>query len=377
MPWHSHLTSGFVVGIIGGGQLGRMMVTAASRLGYHTVVLSPECDAPAAQFAHKHIHCDYSDLRGLEELADYADAVTYELEQLPLDSVQWISERAYLAPGIKALDVSQDRIREKRFLNSNDVPTTAWRECSSVSDVAAALASFGRDSILKVAFGGYDGKGQARVSADISDAELAKTWEGLSHGRDMVAVLEAMVDFDCELSVVVARDKDGRTTAYDVVRNYHENQILHTTVVPAGVSPDIALRAQEMAIRIAEALDYIGVMCLELFLTADGELLANEIAPRPHNSGHWTLDACYTDQFEQHIRAVCGLPLGSSRRFVDATMRNILGTELDKVSEHIPNPKARLHLYGKDEWRPGRKMGHVTILEGAANEPSQYSSMTE
>jgi len=373
---NSWLPPGSVIGIVGGGQLGRMMAIAASRLGYYTAVLSPDNNTPAVQVSHRHIHCDFDDLQGLEELANYADVVTYELEQLPLNSMQWIAERCYLAPGIHALDISQNRVREKRFLNSIDVPTTPWKECRSVSEVTAALKSFGRTSILKVAFGGYDGKGQVKIEPDIPTPELVENWDRLSSGQEMVTILEAAVEFDCELSVVIARDKHGQCGAYDAGRNIHKNHILDTTTVPAGIKPEVALRAQSMAVNVADALDYVGVMCLELFLTADGDLLANEIAPRPHNSGHWTLDACYTDQFEQHIRAVCGLPLGSSQRFADATMQNILGTERAKIEEHFPNPKAHVHLYGKDEWRPGRKMGHVTFLDGPDKEQLQSSSNT-
>jgi len=364
------LTPGAVVGIVGGGQLGRMMAIAASRLGFFTAVLSPDGNAPAVQVSHRHIQGEYHDRQALSELTRRADVVTYELEQIPLEGMQWVAENAYLAPNIQALGVSQDRVKEKAFLNANAVPTTAWKECRNVADVEAALSEFGCDSILKVAFGGYDGKGQAKILKDAGTSDVAETWERLSHGQDMVTILEATVDFDCEISVVVARDKAGNVAPYDPVRNHHENHILATTIVPAGIDPAIGEKAQSLATTVANALEYVGVMCLEMFVTTDGELLANEIAPRPHNSGHWTLDACFTDQFEQHIRAICGLPLGSGQRFADATMQNILGTEREKVGLHFPNHNARVHLYGKQEWRAGRKMGHVTILDKLLCDPA-------
>ncbi|MEC7395582.1 MAG: 5-(carboxyamino)imidazole ribonucleotide synthase [Pseudomonadota bacterium] len=367
---NAYLTPGAVVGIVGGGQLGRMMAIAASRLGFFTAVLSPDVNAPAVQVSHRHIKGDYDNRRALSELTERADVLTYELEQIPLEGMQWVSENAYLAPNIHALDVSQDRVKEKAFLNSNGVPTTAWKECRNVADVKTALSEFACDSILKVAFGGYDGKGQEKILRDAGASDIAKIWDRLSLGQEMVTILEATVDFDCEISVVVARDKAGNVVPYDPVRNHHENHILATTIVPAGIDPAIGEKAQTLAKTVASALEYVGVMCLEMFVTTDGELLANEIAPRPHNSGHWTLDACFIDQFEQHIRAICGLPLGSGKRFADATMQNILGTEREKVGLYFPNHNARVHLYGKEEWRPGRKMGHVTILDRLLCDPA-------
>ena len=362
-PSGSSLMPGAVVGIVGGGQLGRMMSIAASRLGFHSAILAPDDDAPAVQVSHHHIKRGYDDPFGYSELSDIADVVTYELEQIPLNGLQAITDKARISPNLYALEVSQDRAKEKQFLNVNQVPTTAWKECRTIANVETALNEFGCDSILKVAFGGYDGKGQTRIHCNANASEISKIWEDLAQGNELVTILEATVEFKCEISVVVARDERGRIEAYDPVRNHHKDHILEKTIIPAGIDTEVSIRAQTLASMVAEALDYVGVMCLEMFITQDDKLLANEIAPRPHNSGHWTLDACYTDQFEQHIRAICGLPLGSAQRFADATMQNILGTEHAAVSKHLSDPNARIHLYGKSEWRTGRKMGHVTILE--------------
>jgi len=273
-------------------------------------------------------------------------------------ATQYKGKDALIAPNIHALDVSQDRVKEKAFLNSNGVPTTAWKECRNVADVETALSEFACDSILKVAFGGYDGKGQAKILRDAGASDIAEIWDRLSHGQEMVTILEATVDFDCEISVVVARDKAGNVVPYDPVRNHHENHILATTIVPAGIDPAIGEKAQTLAKTVASALEYVGVMCLEMFVTTDGELLANEIAPRPHNSGHWTLDACFTDQFEQHIRAIAGWPLGSTVRLMDVEMENLLGDDVMKAYGSA-GPGDMITLYGKREMRAGRKMGHV------------------
>jgi len=362
------LVPGSVVGILGGGQLGRMTAIAATRLGFRTAVLSPGVDDPAVSVAHHHIQSDYTDLSGLSELAERADVVTYELEQLPLKTLHWLSQFVPVAPGCRVLEVAQDRIREKTFLTSSGIPTAPWSAVMRRDELLPALATIGRPAVFKVAYGGYDGKGQAMIGDDTTDSDVLAIWDRLSAGAEMTAVVEAKLNFDCELSVLVARDAGGNKVAYDPTFNIHKNHILDTSLVPAPVAPGIAEDAQSIGYELADALDLVGVLCLELFLMPSGELFANEIAPRPHNFGHWTLDASYTDQFEQLVRAICGLPLGDPSRFADARMQNIIGAEAADVGRYIEIANAKLHLYDKAEARPGRKMGHVTFLGGVSAE---------
>lgn len=361
------LPPGSIIGIMGGGQLGRMMAIAAVRLGYKVAVLSPNSNDPAVTVAHHHINAEFDDRNGLMELANLVDIVTYELEQLPLESVAWLSERITVAPDCFALEIAQNRIREKSFFESIGIPTVPWMAVEDRGKILSAIADVGRPAIVKVAYGGYDGKGQVTIGKGDSDEEILALWDRLSAGVEMTAIAEKKVEFDCELSVIVARDWQGNTITYDPILNVHKDHILDTSIVPAPVGDRKIDAAQSMACLIVEGLGYVGVLCLELFLMPSGELLANEIAPRPHNSGHWTLDACYTDQFEQLIRAIGGLPLGDARRFVDIWMKNILGFDAMNLSQFLDAGNAKLHLYGKDEVRPGRKMGHVTYLLGGPN----------
>lgn len=356
------LPQGSVIGILGGGQLGRMTAIAASLLGYKVVVLSAGRDDPAVAFSHRHIHAEVEDRSALAELAELADIVTYEREQLPLEAVAWLSERVAVAPDCFALEVAQDRIREKSFFGSIGIPTVPWRPVTNRGELVAATAEVGRPAIFKVAYGGYDGKGQATIEAGDTDEDILAVWDRFSNDAEMTAIVERKIAFDCELSVIVARDRQGRMVTYDPSLNDHKNHILDTSTVPAPVGEEQLDDARAMVCEIAEGLGYVGVLCLELFLMPSGELLANEIAPRPHNSGHWTIDACYTDQFEQLIRAIAGLPLGDPRRFTDACMKNIIGSDAEDISTYLEAPNAKLHLYGKEEIRPGRKMGHVTYL---------------
>ena len=339
-----------------------MTAIAASRLGYKVAVLSAGPDDPAVAVAHRHIQASFDDREALAELATYADVVTYELEQLPLEPVVWLAERVPVAPGTFVLETAQDRIREKTFFGKVGIPTVPWQAITSRDAVVAAIDAIGRPAIFKVAYGGYDGKGQKAIEEGDADADLFAIWDRLSNGREMTAIAEQKVFFDCELSVIVARDRQGNMVTYDPALNVHRNHILNTTTVPAPAEKFVLDTAREMVCKLANGLDYVGVLCLELFLMPDGALLANEIAPRPHNSGHWTLDACYTDQFEQLVRAIAGLPLGDARRFVDVRMENIIGPDGADISRYLEAPNAKLHLYGKHEIRPGRKMGHVTHL---------------
>jgi len=356
------LSAGSTVGILGGGQLGRMTAIAAARLGYKTAILSPNPADPAVSVAHHFVRSDFTDYAGLIKLADLADVVTYELEQLPLESLQWLSQFVPVAPGCRVLEIAQDRIQEKTFLSSAGIPTAPWRPVRERDQLLPSLEAIGRPAILKVAYGGYDGKGQAVIDADTTDAHALEIWDRLSSGAEMAAVVEEKLDFDCEVSVLVARDRAGRTATYDPTFNIHKQHVLDSSIVPAPIAAPVSRESLTIGCNLAEAIDLVGLICLELFVMPSGDIFANEIAPRPHNSGHWTLDASYTDQFEQLVRAVCGLPLGNPRRYADARMQNILGADATKLGQYAEIPNAKLHLYGKSEAKPGRKMGHVTFL---------------
>lgn len=350
------LPPGGTIGIIGGGQLGRMAALAAARLGYRVHVFSPEADSPAAQVAAFATVAAYTDAAALETFARAVDVVTFEFENVPADSVRLLSALVPVRPSWRVLDVAQDRIHEKQFFNANGIATPPWREVAGIADLAAAVAEIGRPAVLKTTRLGYDGKGQARIAAD---TDLAAAWESMGAP---VGVLEGFVDFAGEISVIVARGIDGAWAGFEPAWNVHANHILDTTQVPAPLAAGLAADAVAVARRCAEALDLVGLLAVEMFVTRDGRLLANEMAPRPHNSGHWTIDACVTDQFEQFIRAVCGLPLGNPERHSDAVMKNLIGDDVNEWLEVLRDPDAKLHLYGKAEARAGRKMGHVTRL---------------
>jgi 5-(carboxyamino)imidazole ribonucleotide synthase len=347
---------GSVIGILGGGQLGRMTALAAARLGYRTHVLCPEADAPAIEVAGAATVAPYDDAGAAAEFAAAVDVVTIEFENIPEAAVHRLAARRPLRPPPLALRVSQDRAIEKRFVNDAGIATAPWAEVGGPEELKAALARIGRPAVLKTARLGYDGKGQVRIGAG---GDVGCAWSELGRAR---AVLEGLVDFEREVSVVLARRSDGAIAAYPPVENRHVDGILATTVAPARIPAALAAEAVTIGSRIAAALGLVGLLATEMFLTRDGRLLVNEIAPRPHNSGHWTIDACATSQFEQLVRAICGLPLGSTERHADAVMTNLLGDDVDRWRELLQQPDARLHLYGKREARPGRKMGHVTRL---------------
>lgn len=346
---------GSTIGILGGGQLGRMLALAAARLGLKTHVYSDEDDAPAFDVCHARTFARYDDERSLAHFAVACDVVTFEFENVPARTAAFVAERAPLHPGARALALTQDRLEEKNFIASLGLRTPAFHAVSSPEDGRAAFAAIDGPSVLKTRRFGYDGKGQAKaVSAD----EVVGAWTTF---EDAPSILEAFVDFEFEASVIAARGLDGDFAAYDPPQNVHENHILRRSTVPSQLNPTQAAQARAIARRIADALEYVGVLAVELFVTRDRALLVNEIAPRVHNSGHWTLDACLVSQFEQHIRAVAGWPLGSPERHADAVMENIIGAEAadwHKLSESC----GALHLYGKKELRPGRKMGHITRL---------------
>ncbi|PYE88649.1 5-(carboxyamino)imidazole ribonucleotide synthase [Phyllobacterium leguminum] len=353
------LQPGSTIGIIGGGQLGRMLAMAAAKLGFRTVILEPQADCPAAQVANRQIVAPYDDTDALAELARSCNVITYEFENVPVEAALELAEKKPVYPPPIALEISQDRFREKAFLNDCDIATAPWYLVNDTRSLAAGLAAIGGPAILKTRRLGYDGKGQVRLKGDGSD-DLAAALDAIGNTP---AILEGFVAFEREVSVIAARDREGESQVYDIAENVHSNGILATSTVPAAITPATADMAREAAEKLMHALDYVGVMGLEFFVLADGSLLANEFAPRVHNSGHWTEAACAISQFEQHIRAIAGLPLGDPIRHSDCVMENLIGNDIARVPEILREPQAVLHLYGKAEARPGRKMGHVTKLK--------------
>ena len=352
------LPPGSTIGIIGGGQLGRMLAMAAARLGYRTVVLEPQGDCPAAQVCNRQIVAAYDDAFALADLAREAAVVTYEFENVPVEAANLLVADVAVLPPPAALEVSQDRLAEKHFLNGIGLSTAPFRRVDSGEDLAAALAAFGGNGVLKSRRLGYDGKGQRMLRA----AGPADAAQAFAEMGGVPLILEGFVAFEREISVVAARGADGARAAYDPAENVHREGILHTSTVPARIPPATAEAARKAAFAILEALDYVGVVGVEFFVLADGSVMVNEIAPRVHNSGHWTEAVCAVSQFEQHIRAVAGLPLGDPSRHSGCVMENLIGDDVLRVPELLEEPNLVLHLYGKAETRPGRKMGHFTRL---------------
>ena len=346
---------GGTIGIVGGGQLGRMLALAAARLGLKTCIYNDASDAPAFQVTPHAISAAYDDLEQLGTFADICDVVTFEFENLPAHAIAHLEQHVPVRPGAHALATTQDRLTEKSFVEKLGLKTAPFFEVSSQAQAREAFERLDGKGILKTRRFGYDGKGQAKVaSAD----DAAKAFDGF---KGAPAILEGFVDFSYEASVVAARGADGAFAAFDPPENEHENHILRRSTVPSRLSPAQADQAKAIAKAIADALDYVGVFAVELFVGSDGALLVNEIAPRVHNSGHWTIEACQCSQFEQHIRAVAGWPLGDPARHADAVMENIIGAEAN-AWESLARAGA-LHLYGKREARLGRKMGHMTQLK--------------
>jgi 5-(carboxyamino)imidazole ribonucleotide synthase len=353
---------GGTLGILGGGQLGRMLAVAAAQLGLKAHVYAPEADSPAADVA-RFTRGGWDDAAALGAFAAAVDVVTLEFENVPLAAVERLAPLAPVRPGGAALAAAQDRVAEKSFLNAAGVATAPWRAVDGPDDLARALDALGLPAILKTRRLGYDGRGQAWI-ATRADAPAALAALG-----GAPAILEAVAPFVRELSVVAARGLDGAVAAFDAAENVHRDGILRSTTVPGAIAPPVAQAARATTMRVMEALGYVGVMALEFFELADGRLLANEIAPRVHNSGHWTLEACAVDQFEQQVRAVCGWPLGDPARHADATMENLIGEAALGWRALAAERGAALHLYGKAEVRPGRKMGHVTRLRPLGSPP--------
>ena len=347
---------GGTIGIIGGGQLGRMLSLAASALGLKTCIYNDAPDAPAFQVTQNALAAPYDDLNMLAGFAEVCDAVTFEFENLPAHAIAHVAERVPVRPGANALAMTQDRLTEKTFVETLGLKTAPFFNVTSVEQAREAFGRLNGRGILKTRRFGYDGKGQAKVSSADDTAKAFESFKGAP------SILEGFVDFSYEASVVAARSSDGAFAAYDPPENEHENHILRRSTVPSQLTSAQVTEAKAIAQKIADALDYVGVLAVELFVGKDGMLLVNEIAPRVHNSGHWTIEACQCSQFEQHIRAVAGWPLGDPVRHADAVMENIIGAEAD-AWEALAKGGA-LHLYGKKEARPGRKMGHVTRLKG-------------
>lgn len=346
---------GSTIGILGGGQLGRMLAMAASKLGYKTHIYCPEEDSPAFQIASSHTVAEYLDEGALKEFASQVDVVTYEFENVPARTAHILAQAKMLRPVWKALAVSQDRLSEKDFLNEHGIETAPYQAFQGEEELRAALSVVGKPAVAKTRRFGYDGKGQAviRSSADIPSA--------MKIIGEQEAILEGFIAFDREISAIVTRSESGDVAAFPVSENVHTNHILDETTIPAVVTPTVSAKAQVMATKVANALEYIGVVTIEMFVSdQSGKVLVNEIAPRVHNSGHWTIEGAKTSQFEQHIRAICGLPLGDPAAIGSVRMKNLLGEDILKMPELLADSGAHVHHYGKVEPRMGRKMGHVT-----------------
>ena len=345
------------IGIIGGGQLGRMLAMAAARLNLRTVILEPQPDCPAAQVANAQIVAAYDDPNALAELARVSDIVTYEFENVPVAAAETLAAAVPVFPPPRALEVSQDRLVEKSFIRDCGILTADFAAVDSQADLEAALDAFGGVGVLKTRRLGYDGKGQRLFRSPAENRDGA--FEALG---GVPLILESLVPFEREVSIIAARDRNGTIACYDPAENVHRNGILHTSTLPARISEATADQARKAARAILDSLGYVGVIGVEFFVLPDGGLVANEIAPRVHNSGHWTEAACAVSQFEQHIRAVAGHTLGDPRRHSDCVMQNLIGDDIEDVPAWLEKPGVLVHLYGKTEARPGRKMGHITQI---------------
>jgi 5-(carboxyamino)imidazole ribonucleotide synthase len=351
---------GSTVGVLGGGQLGRMFAMAARRLGYRVHTLSPEHDTPTGQIADVEINAPYDDLDAVRRFAQAVDVVTFEFENVSAEAAAAAEAHAVVRPNGHALFIAQHRLREKSFVAERGLPVPPFAPVRSAEDLASALGTVGTPAILKTAAFGYDGKGQVAIR---QAGDALGAWESL--GRQE-SILEAFIDLEREISVIGARGVDGSWSHFGPIDNAHRHHILDVSVAPSTVAAPIGARAVEVTRAVMEALDFVGLLCVEFFVANDGRLLVNELAPRPHNSGHLTFDACRTSQFEQQLRAVCGLPLGSPELLQPAAMANLLGDLWAKGEPRwaaaLRIPEVKLHLYGKTSARPGRKMGHITAL---------------
>ncbi len=347
-----------ILGILGGGQLGRMSALAAARLGIKTHIYCPEGNCPASLVTDRFTRADYEDQNALKAFAQSVDVISYEFENIPIETVEFLTAIKPVYPDANLLRVSQNRLKEKQFLNAIGIPTAPWAPAHSAEDIDAVLRRWEvSECIVKTARFGYDGKGQLKHKLGSDSVE---NWPKLQTNE---AIIEGIIDFAYEASVIVARDVFGSIEAFPPVVNEHKNHILSKTVSPAPIPDEVKEKMIDMAVRLSQRVNLIGVLALELFVSKSGEILANEIAPRTHNSGHWTMDACTVSQFEQHVRAVCGLPLAKPIQHTDVEMVNLIGDDILKLPDYYKTPGACVHLYGKEEAREGRKMGHVNLLK--------------
>ena len=358
----TRINPGGTIGILGGGQLGRMIALEAARLGYHCHIFCPDERSPAFQVAQFKTVADYTDEAALQDFVAAVDIVTYEFENIPTATVALAAATKPLRPGVKALEMTQDRLTEKDFLNASGVQTAPYAAFETADQLALAFAKIGRPAVAKTRRFGYDGKGQTMVKGK-SDLEAVMDVTG-----GAPAILEGFVDFDREISVIVARSASGDVAAFPVAENIHSNHILNQTTVPAKIRETLEAKAKVIATRLANALEYVGVMAVEMFVNdARSEIVVNEIAPRVHNSGHWTIEGAQTSQFEQHVRAICDLPLGPTGALGDVVMKNLLGKDILDFEQYLEDPTASYHHYGKSDPREGRKMGHVTWVKKSSD----------
>lgn len=348
---------GATIGIIGGGQLGKMLCTAAAELGYKTHVYCPADDSPAFDCSTRHTKSTYENAAELEVFARDVDLITFEFENIPVSTIQHLEQTHKVAPGSRTLYLSQNRLREKGFAESLDIATAPWREVHSAEELKRAVSDLGYPCVLKTTELGYDGKGQVKID---DESDLDAVWN--LFGKDE-GIVEAWIPFEREVSAIVARSANGEIRGFPVAENVHENGILSRTRVPSHASEAVQQLAQQTACQIAEALGVVGLLAVEYFVAEDGQLLFNEMAPRPHNSGHWTQDACRTSQFEQHIRAICGLPLGCVDVICDVEMHNLVGDDVECLNAYWTQPGAKIHWYDKQAAKAGRKMGHVNLTQ--------------
>lgn len=366
---------GATIGIFGSGQLGRMLAIEARKKGYLVHTFSPDSNSPTGQIADLEVTAAYDDLEAVRNFASAVDVVTFEFENVPSATIAAAAEFVPVHPKGEILHTTQNRLREKTFLSENNIPVAPFRHIKTLDDLYRGVEELGAPCVLKTAGFGYDGKGQAKITAA---GELEAAYQSIGENE---AVLEAFIEFEKEVSVVCVRGQDGEFVHYGVIENEHKNHILDVSFAPAGISEKASADAVEIARTIADKFDYVGTMCVEYFLTSNDTIIVNEIAPRPHNSGHLTIDACVTNQFEQQLRAVCGLPLGSTEFLRPAAMLNLLGDfwqngepAWEKV---LSNPNAKLHLYGKTEPRPGRKMGHISVTSETSVSNFEQISMLQ
>ncbi|MCP4183655.1 MAG: 5-(carboxyamino)imidazole ribonucleotide synthase [Hyphomicrobiales bacterium] len=357
-----HLPREKTIGILGGGQLGRMLAMAAGRMGFFTIVFDPATSCPAAQFASSHIIADYEDQHALEALAKLCFVITYEFENIPVSSAKILQDMCAIYPEANALETSQDRLVEKNFIRAAGLSTTEFMPVSNRDELDIAIQSIGPSAILKTRRLGYDGKGQIRIDSDNPTGLTEKIEAQINAMLKTECILESMIDFDCEISIIGGRNTTGNTACFDPARNIHENGILVQSQVPCNIPDEITLMAKDQTEILMRNLDYVGVIGVEFFVTKSGNLLINEFAPRVHNSGHWTEAACLISQFEQHIRAITGQSLGLTYRHSDCLMQNLIGNSINDISKYANADNTLIHDYGKMEIRAGRKMGHITTI---------------